>query len=155
PCSLYIQHRGRLKEEEHEKKLREMIEEEEKLRIPIAQGLPWTTDEPERLVKPKAKETTRPIELILHTDVRAVERADFDSQVAKKMTIIEAYRMEMERQHKLEEEEEIKRMRKEMIPKAQPMPYFDCPFVPSRSTKQPTIPKEPKLSLNQHKRIKC
>ena len=29
----------------------------------------------------------------------------------------------------LEEEEEIKRMRKELIPKAQPMPCFDRPFV--------------------------
>ena len=29
------------------KKLQEMMCEEERLRIPIAQGLPWTTDEPE------------------------------------------------------------------------------------------------------------
>lgn len=29
------------------KKLQQMVEGEEKMRIPIAQGLPWTTDEPE------------------------------------------------------------------------------------------------------------
>lgn len=29
------------------KKVQEMVHEEEKLRIPVAQGLPWTTDEPE------------------------------------------------------------------------------------------------------------
>lgn len=29
------------------KKLQEIMEEEEKLRIPVAQGLPWTTDQPE------------------------------------------------------------------------------------------------------------
>lgn len=29
------------------KKIREMMQEAEKQRIPIAQGLPWTTDEPE------------------------------------------------------------------------------------------------------------
>lgn len=29
------------------KKLQQMVEEEEKMRVPIAQGLPWTTDEPE------------------------------------------------------------------------------------------------------------
>lgn len=29
------------------KKIQEMVQEEEKLRVPIAQGLPWTTDEPE------------------------------------------------------------------------------------------------------------
>nr|GMC97224.1 protein TPX2-like [Ipomoea batatas] len=58
-----------------------MMEEEERLRIPIAQGLPWTTDEPERLVKPPVKERTRPTDLVLHSDIRAVERAEFDHQV--------------------------------------------------------------------------
>lgn len=29
------------------KKLQEMMIEEDRQRIPIAQGLPWTTDEPE------------------------------------------------------------------------------------------------------------
>lgn len=30
------------------------------------------------------------------------------------------------------EEEEIRRLRKELVPKAQPMPYFDRPFIPRR-----------------------
>ena len=42
-----MQERGKLKEEEFVKKIQEMMTEEEKQRIPIAQGLPWTTDEPE------------------------------------------------------------------------------------------------------------
>lgn len=33
------------------------------------------------LVKPPVKEITRPIDLVLHSDVRAVERAEFDQQV--------------------------------------------------------------------------
>lgn len=36
-----------MKEEEFAKKIHEITLEEEKVRIPIAQGLPWTTDEPE------------------------------------------------------------------------------------------------------------
>lgn len=36
-----------MKEEELAKKIQEMTMENEKMRIPIAQGLPWTTDEPE------------------------------------------------------------------------------------------------------------
>lgn len=36
-----------MKEEQFVKKVKEMLMEEEKQRIPIAQGLPWTTDEPE------------------------------------------------------------------------------------------------------------
>ncbi|KAK6129191.1 hypothetical protein DH2020_037070 [Rehmannia glutinosa] len=135
PFMLRTEERGRCKEEEFMKKLRQMMEEEEKMRIPMAQGLPWTTDEPECLVKPPVKENTRPIDLILHSDVRAVERSEFD--------------------HQLAEEEEIRRLRKELVPKAQPLPYFDRPFIPRRSMKQPTIPKEPKFHIPEHKKIKC
>ncbi|PIN15645.1 hypothetical protein CDL12_11710 [Handroanthus impetiginosus] len=154
PFMLRTEERGRCKEEEFMKKLQEMIEEEEKLRIPIAQGLPWTTDEPECLVKPPVKENTKPVDLVLHSDTRAEERSEFNHQVAKKMDLIEQYRMERERQQKLAEEEEIKRLRKKQVPKAQPMPYFDRPLIPRRSVKHPTIPKEPKFHLHQCKKIK-
>lgn len=50
------QQRGRSKEEEFVKKIQQMMMEEEKQRIPIAQGLPWTTDEPE--VNPQSNQTT-------------------------------------------------------------------------------------------------
>ncbi|KAK4279442.1 hypothetical protein QN277_011227 [Acacia crassicarpa] len=155
PFKLRTEQRGKLKEEDFMRKLQEMMTEEEKQRIPIAQGLPWTTDEPECLVKPPVKESTRPTDLKLHTDLRALDRAVFDHQVAEKMSIIEQYKMERERQQKFEEEEEIRRLRKELIPKAQPMPYFDRPFIPRRSMKHPTIPREPKFHIPQHKKIKC
>lgn len=155
PFNLRTEQRGRAKEEEFTKKIQELMTEEEKLRIPIAQGLPWTTDEPECLIKPPVKENTRPVDLKLHSDVRAVERAEFDHQVAEKMSLIEQYKMERERQQKLAEEEEIRRLRKELVPKAQPMPYFDRPFIPRRSVKHPTIPREPKFHMPEHKKIKC
>lgn len=44
---ISLQQRGKLKEEEFLKKLQDIMGEEERLRIPIAQGLPFTTDEPE------------------------------------------------------------------------------------------------------------
>ncbi|TKY50198.1 TPX2 protein [Spatholobus suberectus] len=155
PFKLRTEQRGKLKEEEFMKKVQEMMAEEEKMRIPIAQGLPWTTDEAECLLKPTVKESTRPIDLKLHSDIRAIDRAEFDQQVAEKMNFIEQLKLERERQQKLAEEEEIKRLRKELIPKAQPMPYFDRPFVPRRSMKHPTIPREPKFHIPQHKKIKC
>ncbi|XP_047333700.1 uncharacterized protein LOC124937479 [Impatiens glandulifera] len=160
PFNLRTEQRGRCKEEALTKKLQEMKIEEEKLRIPVAQGLPWTTDEPQCLVKPPVKESTIPVDLKLHSDIRAVERAEFDNQVTEKTNLIEQYKMEKQKQQKLEEEEEIKRIRKELVPRAQPLPYFDRPFVPRRSTRQPTIPKEPKFHLaspkhnHHHKRIK-
>ncbi|XP_062106536.1 microtubule-destabilizing protein 60 isoform X2 [Humulus lupulus] len=132
PFKLRTEQRGRMKEEEFFKKLQEIIVEEEKQRIPVAQGLPWTTDEPECLVKPPVKERTKPVDLKLHSDVRAVERAEFDHQVAEKMTLMELYKMERERQQRMADEEEVRRLRKELVPKAQPMPYFDRPFIPRR-----------------------
>ncbi|CDP02292.1 unnamed protein product [Coffea canephora] len=75
-------------------------------------------------------------------------------QVAEKLSLAEQYKLEKERLQKLEEEEELRRLRKELIPKAQPLPYFDRPFIPRRSTKHPTIPREPKFHLPQHKKIK-
>ncbi|XP_047165724.1 SART-1 family protein DOT2 [Vigna umbellata] len=157
PFKLRTEQRGKLKEEEFMKKIQEMTTEEERMRVPIAQGLPWTTDEPECLLKPAVKESTKPIDPKLHTDIRAIDRAEFDQQVAEKMNFIEQLKLERERQQKLAEEEEIKRLRKELIPKAQPMPYFDRPFVPRRSMKHPTVPREPKLHLPQvqHKKMKC
>ncbi|XP_059283755.1 microtubule-destabilizing protein 60-like [Lycium ferocissimum] len=155
PFKLRTEERGKCKEEEFLKKMQQMAEEEEKQRIPIAQGLPWTTDEPECLAKPPVKEITRPVDLVLHSDIRAAERAEFDHQVAEKMSLIEQYKTERERLQKMAEEEEIRRLRKELVPKAQPMPYFDRPFIPRRSTKDPTIPREPKFHIPQHKKIKC
>ncbi|KAG6408142.1 hypothetical protein SASPL_131145 [Salvia splendens] len=147
PFILRTEERGRCKEEEFMKKLQQMIEEEKKMRVPIAQGLPWTTDEPECLVKPPVKEITRPADLVLHSDVRAVDRSEFDHQIAMKTNLIEQYQMERERQQKLEEEEEeIRRLRKELVPKAQPMPYFDRPFVTRRSGSLVTL----KSKLKRH-----
>ncbi|KAL0675557.1 hypothetical protein Bca4012_003538 [Brassica carinata] len=151
PFKLRTEERGRMKEEELAKKLQEMTIEEEKMRIPIAQGLPWTTDEPESLVKPHVKGITTPIDLKLHSDIRAMERAEFDYQVAEKLSLIEQYKAERKEQQKVAEEEELRRLRKELIPKAQPMPYFDRPFIPRRSSKHPTIPRDPKFHKTQHK----
>ncbi|XP_052109385.1 microtubule-destabilizing protein 60 [Arachis duranensis] len=101
PFKLRTEERGKVKEEEFVKKIHEMMTEEEKQRIPIPQGLPWTTDEPECLVKPPVKEITQPIDLQLHSDVRAMDRAEFDHQVAEKLSLIEQYKLEKERQQKV------------------------------------------------------
>ncbi|MCO5592867.1 hypothetical protein L7F22_046871 [Adiantum nelumboides] len=157
PFKLLTQERGTMKEQEFFARLRKLIEEEEKLRVPLAQGLPWTTDEPEILLKPPVKENTIPLDIHLNSDLRAMERAEFDRFIAEKLLHIEERRMEEERVRQITEEEDIRRMRQEMVPKAQLMPYFDRPFRPRRSSKRPTIPKEPQFQLNskQSKRQKC
>ncbi|XP_026456159.1 protein TPX2-like [Papaver somniferum] len=90
PFKLRTEQRGKHKEEVFVKKVQEMLTEEDKQRIPIAQGRPRATAEPE----PPVKDITRPIDLKLHSDVRAVERADFDTQVAEKLSLLEQHRME-------------------------------------------------------------
>ncbi|RWW88769.1 hypothetical protein BHE74_00002344 [Ensete ventricosum] len=52
--------------------------------------------------------------------------------VAERLSFVEQIKLERERQQKLEEEEEIRRLRKELVPRAQPMPYFDRPFIPRK-----------------------
>lgn len=146
PFKLRTEQRGRFKEQQFVQKVQEMLVEEEKKRIHIAQGLPWTTDEPECLIKPAVKERTEPIDLVLHSDVRALERAEFDQHVLERNMFADQQRLEWERQQELEEQERIKQLRRtELIPKAQPMPYFDRPFIPKRSSKPATIPVEPKF----------
>ncbi|KAH9313727.1 hypothetical protein KI387_022354, partial [Taxus chinensis] len=130
PFKLRTEQRGHMKREEFAKKVQVMLAEEEKSRIPVAQGLPWTTDEPEHLAKPPVKECTKPLDVKLFTEIRAVDRAEFDQIMAEKLNALEQQRLEEERLQKLAEEEEVKRLRKEMIPHAQPMPFFDRPFIP-------------------------
>nr|KAJ0223583.1 hypothetical protein LSAT_V11C200075970 [Lactuca sativa] len=61
-----------------------------------------------------AKENTKSMEVKLQTKERAVKRAFFN--------------------YSMIEEEEVRMLRKEMIPRAQLMPLFDRPFFPRRST---------------------
>ncbi|KAH7427205.1 hypothetical protein KP509_10G034200 [Ceratopteris richardii] len=162
PFKLLTEERGHMKEQEFLSRLNKLLEEEERLRVPLAQGLPWTTDEPEVPYKPPAKESTIPLDIHLNSDNRAMDRAEFDRFVAEKLLAMEERRLEQERLRRQAEEEEIKRLRQEMVPKAQLMPYFDRPFRPQRSSKRPTVPKEPHFhhvnannTKEQPKRQKC
>jgi hypothetical protein len=150
PFRLLTEERGQMKEKQFMKKIQHKMDEEEKHRIPIAQGLPWTTNEPHVLPKPPVKEHTRPLNVKLCTESRAVERAKFDYSIDEKYYYREQQRLDEEHLRKLAELEEIKRLRKEMIPYAQLMPSFDHPFVPKKSSKPPTIPKEPKFHSYLH-----
>ncbi|URE39390.1 Targeting protein for Xklp2 (TPX2) [Musa troglodytarum] len=65
------------------------------------------------------------------------------------MSFVEQMKMERERQKKLEGEEEIRRLGKEVALKAQPMPWFDQPLVPRKSKKPQTVPKEPRFHIHR------
>ncbi|XP_027336843.1 protein TPX2 isoform X3 [Abrus precatorius] len=78
------------------------------------------------------KENTKPQEFKLHTQERAVKRAMFNYAVTTKFYIMELQKKQEEKLQKMIEEEEIRLLRKEMVPRAQLMPYFDKPFCPQR-----------------------
>ncbi|MED6143274.1 Cytochrome c oxidase assembly protein cox11, mitochondrial, variant 2 [Stylosanthes scabra] len=80
------------------------------------------------------KENTKPQEFKLHTQERAVKRAMFNYAVTTKLYLMEIQKRQVEKLQKMIEEEEIRMLRKEMVPRAQLMPYFDKPFLPQRSS---------------------
>ncbi|KAG1346999.1 protein TPX2 [Cocos nucifera] len=150
PFRLQTEQRGQIKEQALAKRVQELVAEEAKLRIPVAQGLPLTTDKPQSLPKPPVKQT-KPLNIKLHTEQRAARRAGFNNLVSSKNYSLEILRRFEEKLLKVIEEEEIRIMRKEMVPKAQLMPIFDRPFLPQRSTRPLTVPREPSFHFLKQK----
>ncbi|XP_057807214.1 microtubule-destabilizing protein 60-like isoform X2 [Salvia miltiorrhiza] len=93
------------------------------------------------------KENTKPSELRLHTQQRAAQRARYNSSVAIKLYMIEQHKKQVEKVLKVIEEEEVRMLRREMVPRAQLMPLFDKPFSPQRSTRPLTVPREPSFKM--------
>lgn len=152
PINSQTEQKSHLKRQELKSKLQNIFVQEEKNRIPISRGLSWSAIEPQILpMRPLRGKFTKPLDIKLHTEKRAIERAKFDQLIAKKLYIREQQRIEEERIQKLLEMEEIKRMRKEMVHHAQIMPFFGQPFTPRRSMRPPTIPKEPKFHYPCHR----
>lgn len=146
PFNPQTEQKSQLKRQEFKSKLQNIFVQEEKNRIPISRGLSWSANEPQVFPKqPLRGKFTKPLDIKLHTEKRAIERAKFNLLIAEKLYIREQQRIEEERIQKLLEMEEIKRMRKEMVHRAQIMPFFGRPFTPRRSTRPLTIPKEPKI----------
>ncbi|GMP72367.1 hypothetical protein CsSME_00033953 [Camellia sinensis var. sinensis] len=61
------------------------------------------------------------------------------------------YRDEAESAKLMKEEKALKQLRRTLVPHARPVPNFDHPFLPQRSSKEITKPKSPKLNVNRRK----
>ncbi|CAK9161185.1 unnamed protein product [Ilex paraguariensis] len=105
--------------------------------------------------KPLTKENTKPLDITLHTQQRAVKRTMFNYSVATKLYLIEHQKKQIEKLQKIIEEEEVRMLRKEMIPRAQLMPLFDRPFFPQRSSRPLTVPKDPSFHIMSGKCSSC
>ncbi|KAM3283580.1 hypothetical protein P3S67_027225 [Capsicum chacoense] len=87
--------------------------------------------------KSLAKDNTKPVEIKLHTQQRARRRALFNYSISMetKSYFIQLQKKTVEKVQKMIEKEEVRLLRKEMIPRAQLMPLFDKPFLPQSINK--------------------
>ncbi|CAK9161216.1 unnamed protein product [Ilex paraguariensis] len=51
----------------------------------------------------------------------------------------------------MEEEKALKQLRRTLVPHARPVPNFNHPFLPQKSSKEITKPKSPKLRVIRRK----
>ncbi|KAI6697328.1 hypothetical protein NL676_017447 [Syzygium grande] len=182
PFHLHTEERGAEKERKFVTELIQKQLEEERARIPKANPYPYTTDYPVIPPKPEPKHYTKPEpfqletdfkrqgsnstsekvrkpltqvqEFNLHIDHRAVDRAEFDQKIKEKEAMYKRYREESEAAKMIEEEKALKQLRRTLVPHARPVPKFDHPFCPQKSSKGTTKAKSPNLRVLRRKEMR-
>ncbi|CAN6168217.1 unnamed protein product [Urochloa humidicola] len=138
----------------HELEQRRLMEERERIEREEAQrrlvkAQPILKEDPIPLPEKERKPLTEVQQFALHVDERAVKRSEFDSMIKEKEKTYKRLREENEFAQKIEEEKALKQLRRSMVPHARPLPKFDRPFCPQKSTKQVTKPKSPHLQVDE------
>ncbi|KAL4311054.1 hypothetical protein GQ457_01G000280 [Hibiscus cannabinus] len=145
PLESLVRHEEEMKREMEERRKKE--KEEAQMRIFKAQ--PVLKEDPIPVPEKARKPLTQVQEFDLHVNHRAVERAEFDQKIKEKEMIYKRYREETEAARMIEEEKALKQLRRTMVPHARPVPKFDHPFCPQKSSKETTKPKSPHLRVLQ------
>ncbi|GMJ09882.1 targeting protein for XKLP2 [Hibiscus trionum] len=140
-----VRHEEEMKREMEERKKKE--KEEAQMRVFKAQ--PVLKEDPIPVPEKVRQPLTQVQEFDLHVNHRAVDRAEFDQKIKEKEMIYKRYREESEAARLIEEEKALKQLRRTMIPHARPVPKFDHPFCPQKSSKETTNPKSPYLRVLQ------
>ncbi|KAG6488319.1 hypothetical protein ZIOFF_057087 [Zingiber officinale] len=138
----------------HEEELQRRMEEKERAEREEAErrifrARPILKDDPLPLPERERRPLTEVQEFALHVDHRAVQRSEFDKVIKEKELTYKRFREEQEFAKIMEEEKVVKQMRRTMVPHARPLPSFENPFIPQKSTKEATKPKSPDLRVNQ------
>lgn len=135
-------------EEEMQRKLEEKQEMEKKeIQRRNFKAQPIMRDDPLPLPKKERKPLTEIQEFVLRVDHRAVHRSQFDQKIKEKEKASKRSREENEKAKMIEEERAVKKMRRTMVPQARPLPKFNNPFYPQKSTKETTKPIAPDLNV--------
>ncbi|OMO62772.1 TPX2 protein family [Corchorus capsularis] len=142
-----MRHEEEMQKEMEERRRKE--KEEAQMRVFKAQPIP--KEDPIPVPEKVRKPLTQVQQFNLHVEHRAVERNEFDQKIKEKEMMYKRYREESEAARMIEEEKALKQMRRTMVPHARPLPKFDNPFCPSKSSKEITKPKSPNLRVLQRK----
>ncbi|KAL9457807.1 hypothetical protein AB3S75_006789 [Citrus x aurantiifolia] len=140
----------------HEEEMqREMEErrrkEKEKAEMRKFKAQPVMKEDPIPVPEKVRKPLTAVKEFNLNLDHRAEERAEFDQKIKEKEMMYKRYREESEAARMMEEEKALKQLRRTMVPHARPLPKFDNPFCPQKSTREITKATSPQLRVLQRK----
>ncbi|KAG5579169.1 hypothetical protein H5410_049796 [Solanum commersonii] len=128
---------------------RRMEEEEAKMRNFKAQ--PILAEDPIPVPEKVRKPLTEVQDFKLNVDHRSLDRAEFDKKIKQKEVMHKRYREETESARMMEDEKALKQLRRTLVPHARPVPKFDHPFLPQKSSKQVTKPRSPKLQIVKRK----
>lgn len=146
-----VRHEEEMQREMEERKRKE--KEDAQMRIFKAQPILKDRDPiplPEKVRRP----LTQVQEFNHHVDHRAVGRAEFDHKIKEKEAMYKRYREESEAAQMIEEEKALKQLRRTLVPHARPIPKFDHPFCPQKSSKGSTKAKSPNLRVLRRKEMR-
>ncbi|KAJ6908716.1 hypothetical protein NC651_018944 [Populus alba x Populus x berolinensis] len=137
-------------EEEMQREMQERErKEKEEAQMRIFRAQPVLKEDPIPLPEKVRKPLTQVQQFNLNADHRAVERAEFDQKVKEKEMLYKRYREESETARMMEEEKALKQLRRTMVPHARPVPNFNRPFFPEKSSKETTNARSPNLRVLQ------
>ncbi|KAL9339992.1 hypothetical protein Peur_066211 [Populus x canadensis] len=139
-------------EEEMQREMQERErKEKEEAQMRIFRAQPVLKEDPIPLPEKVRKPLTQVQQFNLNADHRAVERAEFDQKVKEKEMLYKRYREESETARMMEEEKALKQLRRTMVPHARPVPNFNRPFFPEKSSKETTNARSPNLRVLQRR----
>ncbi|PHT25957.1 Protein TPX2 [Capsicum baccatum] len=116
---------------------------------------PVLTEDPIPVPEKVRKPLTEVQDFKLRVDNRSLDRAEFDKKIKQKEMMHKRYIEETESARMIEEEKALKQLRRTLVPHARPVPKFDHPFLPQKSSKQVTKPRSPKLQIVKRKERKA
>ncbi|KAG6661527.1 protein TPX2 [Carya illinoinensis] len=139
-------------EEEMQREMEERSRvEKEEAQKKIFKALPILKEDPIPVPEKVRKPLTQVQEFNLHVDHRAVDRAEFDHKIKEKEMMYKRYREESDAARMMEEEKALKQLRRTLVPHARPVPNFNQPFCPQKSSRETTKAKSPNLRVLQRK----